>query len=95
MIAVAQKMCGSYSEPRGERRGFFICSGYLTEDCSFPLVQLSPAQQMQSKIKREKSGSVRRSSRGHRTLPNAPISLFAAFFTLAVFLFTATHFPLL
>ena len=54
MIAVAQKMCGSYSEPHGERRGFFICSGCLIRECCFPLLQLSPAQQMQSKIKREK-----------------------------------------
>lgn len=38
MIAVVQKMCGSYSEPHGERRGFFICSGCLTEDYGFPLL---------------------------------------------------------
>ena len=68
MITVVQKMCGSYSEPRGERRGFFICSGCLIRECCFPLMQFSPAQQMQSKIKREKRESMRRSSRGYRIL---------------------------
>ena len=43
VIAVAQKIYGSYSEPRGERRGFFICSGCLIRECCFPLMQFSPA----------------------------------------------------